>query len=162
VPLFSDTCPKQKHRQVHFVLLQTGLRSLCTGLVVHWCWCATDIVLVHSCIFCILVFHKEALKRGLILAFYRMSFDWIHWSQGTVTLTTAQNIPDWKSNSYWGEFIIFNLVRFVVLVEIMTLSCVSGLLNRAPWIWQAYMIRFRSFAVHLEMKAALQDFNVRW
>jgi len=33
-----------------------------------------------------------------------------------------------------GEVITFRLVRFVVLVEIMTLSFVSGLLNRAPWI----------------------------
>jgi len=73
-------------------------------------------------------------KQVWIPAFYRMSFDWIHWSQVTVTLTAAQKTPDWKSDSYWGEVNTFRLVRFIVLVEIMTLSFVSGLLNRASWI----------------------------
>jgi hypothetical protein len=80
--------------QAHFVLLQAGLSSLCTGLVVQWCRCATDIEFVHSFISCILVFHKEALRRGLILAFYHMSFDWIQRNQGTVTPTATQKIPD--------------------------------------------------------------------
>lgn len=76
MPLFSDTCPKQKHIQVHFALSQTGLRSLCTGLVVQWCQCASDSEFVHSYISCVLVFHKEALKKGSIPAFYHVSFDW--------------------------------------------------------------------------------------